>query len=144
MLRQQLISVEYSYVDGSSQMCRAVCWFLSKYLLFSQSFLVCIFTTVLISNLVFNVLTIFCILHEYKFMMDLCEILINIHFQLKGEKWEISHEEVWRLQASPNDSYCFSMAAKLVIQTQRKIELVWCNFFWSKKNPKTHRTVRST
>lgn len=30
-------------------------------------------------------------------MMDLCEILINIHFQFKGEKWEISHEEVWRL-----------------------------------------------
>lgn len=25
------------------------------------------------------------------------------------------------------------MATKLVIQTQKKIELVWCNFFWSVK-----------
>lgn len=74
-------------------------------------------------------------------MMDLCEILINIHFQFKGDKWEISHEEVWRLQARLNDSYCFSMATKLVIQTQKKIELVWCNFFWRVKKPPHNSSV---
>lgn len=72
-------------------------------------------------------------------MIDSCEILINTHFQFKGEKWEFSHEVAWRLQESLNDSYCFSMDKKLVIQTQNKIELVWCNFFWSKKKPPTEQ-----
>lgn len=70
-------------------------------------------------------------------MIDLCEILINTHFQFKGEKWEISHEVAWRLQESRNDSYCFSMDTNLLFRHKTKLswfDVIFCEVK-KKKNP---------